>query len=206
MGALRKILPILAVSLALAACGGNKAADVAKIGAEEPSLGKADAPVTVVEYASLSCPHCARFNNDVMPAFKAKHIDTGEVHYALREVTTAPESFAVAAFLMAKCAGKDKYYPVVDAVYRGQEAILQSNNWGDGLRQIALSAGMSDEQFKACINDEKEQKALAARVKANFAAGVESTPTFFVNGKKVTGEQTIEQLDKLVAEAKAAKK
>jgi len=186
-------------ALALAACskGGGK------ISAEDMSMGDANAPVKMIEYASASCTHCARFNNDVFPAFKAKYIDTGKVHYTLKEFLTPPVEMAAAGFLTARCAGKDKYFSVLDAVYHSQEEMFQSGDIRGPLLRIAQSAGMTEAQFNACITDEAALKALNERVeKAGRDEKITGTPTFIVNGKQVaSGEVTLQQLDTAIAEA-----
>lgn len=203
---MRNLLLISAVGVAMAACG-QGGGGVAKITPEDMTLGKADAPVTMIEYASTACSHCARFNNDVFPAFKAKYIDSGQVRYALREIITPPESFASASFLMARCAGPEKYYAVIEAVFRNQGPIFQSGDVANGLKQIALSSGMSDAQFATCVTDEKAIKDLNDRVMKNSKDGkIDSTPTFFLNGERLTGELNMAQLDAAVAKAKTAKK
>src|ERR1700744_6017788 len=95
---------------------------------DDMSLGNPDARVTVIEYASASCPHCAHFNNEVFPAFKAKYIDTGRVHYVFREFLTAPAEIAAASFLIARCAGRDKYFSVLDSIFRGQEQMYATGD------------------------------------------------------------------------------
>jgi protein-disulfide isomerase len=186
-------------ALALAACskGGGK------ISAEDMSMGDAKAPVTVVEYASASCSHCAAFNNEVFPAFKAKYIDTGKVRYTLKEFLTPPVEMAAAGFLTARCAGKDKYFSVIDAVYHSQQEMFQSGDIRGPLLRIAQSAGLTEAQFNACITDETALKALNDRVeKATRDAKITGTPTFVVNGKQVaSGEVTLQQLDTAIAEA-----
>jgi protein-disulfide isomerase len=186
-------------ALALAACskGGGK------ISAEDMSMGDANAPVKMVEYASASCSHCAAFNNEVFPAFKAKYIDTGKVHYTLKEFLTPPVEMAAAGFLTARCAGKDKYFSVLDAVYHSQQEMFQSGDIRGPLLRIAQSAGMTESQFNACITDETALKALNARVeKASRDEKITGTPTFVVNGKQVaSGEVTLQQLDTAIAEA-----
>jgi protein-disulfide isomerase len=197
----RLLLAIAAVgALALAGCnkGGGAAAS-----AGDMSLGPADAKIKVVEYASASCSHCARFNNEVFPAFKAKYIDTGKVHYTLKEFLTPPEQMASAGFLLARCGGKDKYFPILDAIYKNQAEIFQTGDIRGVFLRIANSAGISEQQFNACLNDEAQIKALDARVtKAMREDKITGTPTFFVNGKKVgEGEVSLAQLDAAIAEA-----
>ncbi|MEO8114637.1 MAG: thioredoxin domain-containing protein [Phenylobacterium sp.] len=181
--------------------GCNKAAGGAQEG--DMSLGSAAAKVQVVEYASASCSHCAKFNNETFPAFKAKYIDTGKVHYTLREFLTPPENVSAAGFLLARCAGKDKYFPVLDSIYKNQTEMFQTGDFRGVLLRIAQSVGMTEPQFTACIGDEKALKALNARVEhAVRDEKITGTPTFVINGKKIAeGEVTMAQLDAAVAEA-----
>jgi protein-disulfide isomerase len=169
---------------------------------EEFSLGSPKARVQVVEYASLSCPHCGRWNAEVFPAFKAKYVDTGKVRYTFREMLTPPAELAAAGFLMARCAGPSKYFKVVDEVFRSQSRW----NEGDSVRpifvEIAKNNGLSEPQLDACLEDQAALAALNGRVDKAVAAGVQSTPTFFVNGKKVAeGEISLEKLEAAIAAA-----
>lgn len=200
----RRFLMVAAAALAaLAVSGCSKTGGGAAVGADSMSMGKADAPVTVEEYASTTCSHCGRFNADVFPAFKAKYIDTGKVQYTLHEFLTPPEAVASAGFLIARCAGKEKYFSVIDALFRSQEELYATGDARGTLLKVAQSAGMSEQQFNACVADEAANKALAARVDSAIKdKGVSSTPTFFFNGKKVKeGEMTPAELDAAVAEA-----
>lgn len=191
-------------TLALAACGGGGDA----VTSEDMSLGKADAPVTVIEYASLACTHCGRWENDVFPAFKAKYIDTGKVHYVFREFITAPPELAASGSLLARCAGKDKYFTVVQAVFHAQEEIFTTGDMRGPLLRIAETAGMSEADFDKCVGDEKALAAFNARVeKYAKEAKIEGTPTFFFNGEKYDkGEMTLPEIDAAYAKALAAKK
>lgn len=191
-----------ALTLAASLAGCNKVAPPAA-GGEAMSMGAASAKVKMDEYASTTCSHCGRFNNDVFPAFKAKYIDTGKVRYTLHEFLTPPEQVAVAGFLVARCAGKDKYFSVIDALFRSQEEMYASGDARGTLLKVAQSAGMNEKQFEACVQDEAANKALAGRVDAAIKdQGISSTPTFFFNGKKVKeGEMTPAELDAAVAEA-----
>jgi protein-disulfide isomerase len=197
----RRLLLAAAIgaSLTLTAC--NKGGAAAS--AEDMSMGDPKAPVKMLEYASVTCSHCARFNNDVFPAFKAKYIDTGKVHYTFKEFLTPPEPVAAAGFLIARCAGKDKYFDVVDALFRSQEEMYRSGDAKGTLLRVAQSVGMTEAQFSACVQDEKAAEALNARMeKAVDQDKIAATPTFFINGKKVQeGEMTLEQLDAAVAAA-----
>jgi protein-disulfide isomerase len=187
-------------TLGLAACNKGGASGPA---AGDMSMGPADAKVQVVEYASASCPHCARFNNEVFPAFKAKYVDTGKVHYTLKEFLTPPEPVAAAGFLVARCAGKDKYFTVLDSIFKNQEEMFQTQDYRGVLLRIAQSAGMTEEQFNKCVSDPEAIKALNARVdRAVKEDKITGTPSFFVNGKKIAeGEVTLAQLEAAVADA-----
>jgi len=195
----------LCLTIALAAC--QKTTSDA-VSADDMAMGNPAATVTIIEYASVSCPHCARFDMDVFPAFKAKYIDTGQVHYVAREALTGDPAIAAAGFLTARCAGKDKYFQVVDAIYHAQQEMFASGDPHAVLLNIARSAGLTDAQFDKCIKDDAALKALNDRwehyVKDD---GVNSTPTFIINGKVYNkGEMTLGELDTAVAEAKASGK
>ncbi|MFD1190003.1 MULTISPECIES: thioredoxin domain-containing protein [Phenylobacterium] len=201
----RRSLAAVAVLGALALVGCSKGG--AKANTDDMTMGDPKAKIEMVEYASASCSHCAAFNNNVFPAFKAKYIDTGKVHYTLKEFITAPPELAAAGFLTARCAGKDKYFSVLDAVFKAQTEMFQTGDIRGPLLRIAQSSGMTEAQFNACITDEAALKALNDRVeKASKEQKISGTPTFFINGKEVaSGEVTLEQLDAAVAAASAGK-
>lgn len=200
----RSIIALGVSALALVACGPAGG----KVTADDMSLGKANAPVTVIEYASLSCTHCGRWNRDVFPAFKAKYIDTGKVRYVFREFITQPADVAAAGTLLARCAGKDKYFSVVDAVFHGQEEMFTTGDVRGVLLRIAQSAGLNEEQFTSCISDEKALRALNDRVqKYAKEAKIAGTPTFFFNGDRYDkGELSMAEIDAAYAKAFAAAK
>jgi protein-disulfide isomerase len=168
------------------------------------SLGNPNAPVTVIEYGSASCTHCAHFNNDIFPAFKAKYVDTGRVRYVFREFLTEPVSVAAVSFLIARCAGKDKYFRVLDAVFHAQADIYKTGDADTALRKIAKDAGLSEAQTNACLNDQAAIDALNARVKGYINNDkITGTPTFFVDGERMEGVQTLDKLDAAIARAEA---
>ena len=174
--------------------------------ADDMVLGSANAKVTVIEYASLSCPHCAAWNRDVWPAFKAKYVDTGRVRFVYREFITAPPELAAGGALLARCAGKDKYFEVVDGVFAAQPEIYRRRNLEGPFTAIAAKAGMSKAQLDACLSDQGALQALYGRVESYANLGqIEATPTFVVNGTKLPGEQTLEKLDAAIAAAQAGK-
>ena len=201
----RNLALVMVLSLGLAGCDKLFPQKTA-VTADDMSMGNPAAKVTVIEYASASCPHCARFNNEVFPAFKAKYIDTGKINYVFREFLTPPTNMAAAGFMTARCAGKDKYFSVLDAIYRNQEAMFQSGDIRGGLQRIAQSAGLSEQQFTACVTDDKALTALNDRVQRyETKDNITGTPTFMVNGKKLDGEQTLASLDAAISAAQAGK-
>jgi len=204
MARLSRRLVIAAASLALLAACNKSGASVGAPGPEDMTMGNPQAKVLVAEYASVACPHCAAFNNDIFPEFKKKYIDTGKVHYVLHEMLVggqAEQAMAAAGFLLARCAGKDKYFAVNDEIFHAQQQMFTSGDIRGGLLRIAQSLGMTEPQFNACIGDAAALKALNARVEAASKDGVNSTPTFIINGQKLEGEQTLAALDKAIADA-----
>lgn len=155
----------------------------------EYEIGNPNAKVKLVEYASAACPHCARFDAQVFPQLKAKYIDTGKVKYAFREMLVGDEgevNVAAVAFLMARCAGHDKYMDVVEQVFRAQPEIFQSNDVKGVFVRIAKANGLSEAQLDACLNDKSAVDALNARVDhAEKIDKIDSTPTLIANGKKL---------------------
>lgn len=172
----------LSVVLALGACSGKDAAPAEG----DMALGAAEgAKVTVVEYASVTCSGCAAWNEQVWPEFKAKYVDTGKVRYVFREFPTPPQDVAVAGFLIARCAGEDKYFHVIDQIMRSLPELHSGTPPRDLLLRTARDAGLSEAQFKTCVADPEAIAAMEKRVQAAQAAGVAGTPTFMVNGQVV---------------------
>ncbi len=191
-----------ALALAIALTAGAAAAAPPTALPDDMSLGNPKAKVQVIEYASLSCPHCAHFNETVFAPFKAKWVDTGKVRYTLKEMLTPPVQVAAAGYLMARCAGPAKYFKVVDEVFRSQA------RWEDGkikavMLQIGAANGVTEPQFEACLTNEAAQDALNARAqRAAEVDGVTSTPTLFINGKRIDPlPQTPAEMDALITAA-----
>ena len=197
---LRPAAAALGLVLALAAC--QKA--VAPVTSEDMSMGPAGAKVTVVEYASVACPVCAHFNNEVFPAFKKKYVDTGRVRFVAREALTHDGALAAAGFLTARCAGKDKYFQVTDDIYHAQQELETAGEPKAVLARIAAKAGVPAGRFEACINDSKALGAINDRwMKYVEVDKISGTPTFVINGKVYENELTLSQLDAAIAEAQA---
>ncbi|MET4682929.1 DsbA family protein [Brevundimonas faecalis] len=145
----------------------------------------AEAKVTVVEYASVTCGHCAVWNEEVWPEFKTKYVDTKKVRYVFREFPTPPQDIAVAGFLIARCAGEDKYFDVVHDIMASQKEWLTGVQPRTTLFRVGQAAGLSQTQIEECIRDKAAIEKMSDRIKAGIDAGVSGTPTFLVNGVKV---------------------
>lgn len=171
---------------------------------EDRVLGAATAPVTVVEYASVGCPICAEWGKRVWPAFKAKYVDSGKVRFVYREMLVGgdeEQAAAAAGFVLARCAAPDKYFDVVEALYRDQEAVFKSAR--PALLAVAKGAGLSEAQFNACLSNDAAFNALYKRTELNAKTGkVNATPTFVINGKGLQpGFQDLKALDAAIAKA-----
>jgi protein-disulfide isomerase len=150
-------------------------------------LGAADAKVTVVEYASMTCGHCARFHTGVFPELKKKYIDTGKIRFVMREFPL--DNLAAAASMLARCAGGDKTYPLIDTFFAKQaDWAFKEGSPVPRLFEIAKQAGFTQDSFDKCLTDQKLlDQVQAVRARASEKFGVSSTPTFFINGKRLTG-------------------
>ncbi|MCL4765637.1 MAG: DsbA family protein [Hyphomicrobiaceae bacterium] len=158
-------------------------------------LGSPDAKVTIVEYASMTCGHCANFHNRVLPELKKKYIDTGKVRLILREFPL--DNLAAAGAMLARCAGGDKAYAMTDVLFQKQDEWVVRNNPVPKLFEIARQAGFTKESFDKCLTDDKLLAQIeAGRTRASEQFGVSSTPTFFINGKRLGGGGTLAEFDK----------
>lgn len=160
----------------------------------EMAMGSESAPITVIEYASMTCPHCAHFSATTFPELKKRYIDTGKVRFIFREFPL--DSLALAGFLIARCGGPDKFFPMIETLFATQR------NWVvekplQPLLAIAKQAGVSQQAFEACLDDRKMIDGIEqVRTQAAEKFGVNSTPTFFVNGKRLSGDLPIEDMEK----------
>jgi protein-disulfide isomerase len=169
------------------------------------SLGNAQASVTVIEYASLTCPHCAEFETTTYPAFKAKYIDTGKVHYIYRDFPL--DQLAVRAAMMARCADAAQYFGFIQELFKDQDNWAASKDPMVALQRIGLLGGMGKDQFDACMaNKDLLDGILKVRLDAEQRLKVDSTPTFFINDAKHEGDMPIDEISKIIDPLLAAKK
>jgi len=174
--------------------------EVLKTGAlPERSLGQATAPVTLVKYASMTCPYCRKFQAEVFPELKRTYIDTGKVRFIAREFPL--DDLALAAFMVARCVPDDKYFDMLSLLYE-QQRTWAGQNARDELLKLAKLAGLSEAQFDECLKNEDLAKGiLDIRKDGADKYGVNATPTFYINGKKMEGERDIEGFRKAIDEA-----
>jgi len=159
-------------------------------------MGSPTAPVTIIEYASMTCPHCAHFATETFPKLKEKYIDTGKVKYIMREYPL--DRLAAAAFMLARCAGPDKYYPMIETLFAEQRKWAVKEPL-QVLLTIARQAGFTEESFQACLRDKDLlDKIQQVRDRGQQKFKVEATPTFYINGERFSGALTMEELDKAI--------
>ncbi len=161
-------------------------------------LGQADAPITIVEYASMTCSHCAHFANDVLPALKEKWIATGKAKLVMRPFPL--DQVALRAEMLARCLPPERYYPMIETLFRTQEKWAVSQDWRPALERTARLAGVSSKDFEACLaNKALEEEIVQSRLTAAMQLDVNATPTIFVNGKKFEGPPTAQALNELLS-------
>ena len=178
----RAAMTAAALTAMVAMTGCSPKAGAAAAG--DMAMGAPDgAKVTVVEYASVTCPHCAAWQENTWEAFKAAYVDTNKVRYVFRELPTPPAQYAVAGFLVARCAGEDKYFQVVHELMADQRAFVSDPR--TTLMRVGNAVGLNEQAVQACITDEASLNAADARAQAATKAGVTTTPAFFVNGTQV---------------------
>ena len=184
--------------IALTACGAADSSNAQEgtpgtsdLALTDITLGDADAPITIVEYASWTCPACLQFHNDVIPMLKADYVETGQVKFVFREFPTPPANISVAGFALARCAGEDRYYDAIDDLFLAQTNILNlARSGGDiegALRALASSYGIEGDGFTECLSNKDVTYAISESVMKGDSQGVNSTPTVFINGEKLQG-------------------
>lgn len=196
LAALAGLSPLRFISEAMA----QSAADVSKpVSLPDMALGPKDAAVTITEYASMTCPHCAAFNEQVFPKIKKEYIDTGKVRYIFREFPL--DIKAAAGSMLSRCIAKDdapKYFAVTDMLFRQQNDWVLKNTT-ETLTRIGKQAGLTQQQVEACLKDQALLDKIAADQKyASDVLKVDSTPTFFINGEKIKGEASFEEFAKKI--------
>jgi protein-disulfide isomerase len=178
--------------------GTADAQNLLAINQDDRILGNPAAPITIIEYASMTCPHCAHFADDVLPGLKKKWIDTGKAKLVLRDFPLDDE--AVHASMIARCAPPDRFYAYVDTFFSDQEKWVTAPDYQAALARLAALGGMSRDEVDKCLKDNAlENRVLASRLAAANQLGINATPTFFVNGTKYTGEPTTAAFDTLLS-------
>lgn len=177
--------------------GSVDAAKVAEPGKlKEMIYGKEDAPVTIVEYASLTCPHCADFTLNTFPKIKEKYIDTGKVRLIFREFPFDPR--ATAAFMLARCAPEDRYFPMINVFFQQLQQWAMAQDGEAALLQIAKLAGFTQESFQACLTNQELLDDINGVRERGSSYGVNATPTFFINGQKYAGSLSVDDMSAII--------
>jgi protein-disulfide isomerase len=166
----------------------------------ERVLGDPDAPVTIIEYSSLTCPHCAAFHADTLPTLKERYIDTGQAKLVFRDFPL--DQNALNAAVIAHCAGEDRYFAFLEAMFASQERWARSANPTESLLQLAGLGGMPREQAEACLADEAMVDAvLKKRLDGQEEFAIASTPSFIINGEMVSGNQSVDEFATVIEAA-----
>ena len=191
----RRVLMAGGVGALITACA-PRAAE-----ADDMILGQAAAPVTLIEYASTTCGPCARFAIEVLPELRRRYIDAGRVRMIYREFITGPANLSAAGVLLARCAGEDRYFEVIDALMHGQSEWATGGSPRDALLRIAARFGISEARLQSCITDPEAIAALERRVARARDAGVNGTPTLFVQGRRLDTALTLEAVSAAIDQA-----
>lgn len=187
MLASRRTLLLLTAAALMGACQSDDATPSSEA---DMTIGAADAPIHLIEYASTTCPHCAAFHEEVWPQLKAHYIDVRKVRFTFREMATAPAPVAVAGFQLARCGGADAdtYLTRVGVLFEQQRNILSTGSMQgvrDALVNIGRAAGLSEEQVMACITDEAGAERIRRSAEGAESIGITGTPGFVVNGERI---------------------
>lgn len=199
MRALRIGIAAAAIAATLAACG--QGGGSAELKPEDRRMGDPDAPVTVIEYASITCSHCKAWHDTVWPQFKEEFVDTGKVQFVFRELPTPPLDISVAGFMVARCAPEDRYFSVIDILFDRQEQFFTTQDRRGELLNIARAVGLSEGEFDSCIRNEEEVARIdASAQEAATRYRITGTPGFIVNGQTLQGANTIEAFRERIAD------
>lgn len=204
MAAVRRSLLIAALALLapLAAAPATAVEPVAPVTAADRTIGRADAPVTVIEYASFSCPACADWHRFVWPTFKQRLVDTGQVRFVFRNLPTQPEQMSLPAAALARCASPERFFDVASILMAGQTAVLRGGDREDWYAPAIAASGRTAAQIQACAATPATRAAINRDVESAHAAGAHHTPSFFVNGRPVS-DRTLGGLEVAVRAAMA---
>ena len=171
---------------------------VLQITRDDRVLGNPAAPITIIEYASLTCPHCAHFANDVLPELKREWIDTGKAKLVLRDFPL--DGPALRAAMIARCAPPDRFYAFADTLFASQDKWATTKDYREALARLAKLGGMGKDEFEACLNNTTlENRIVEQRLVASQELDINSTPTFFINGSKFSGAPTAEEFNKVLS-------
>ncbi len=171
---------------------------VLQIAQDDRVLGNPAAPITIIEYASLTCPHCAHFANDVLPELKKEWIDTGKAKFVLRDFPL--DEPALRAAMIARCAPPGRFYAFAETFFASQDKWAVTKDYREALARLAKIGGMGNDEFEACLkNTSLENRIVEQRLIASKELDVNSTPTFFINGSKFSGAPTAEEFNKVLS-------
>lgn len=174
------------------------AAGLLQVTPKDRVLGQADAPITIIEYASMTCSHCAHFSNDVLPELKKKWIETGKARLVMRPFPL--DQVALRAEMLARCLPPERYYPMIETLFKTQEKWAVAGDWRAALERTARLAGVSSKEFDSCLaNKALEDEIVQSRLTASTQLNVTGTPTLFINGTKFEGPPTAQALDALLS-------
>ena len=203
MSKISRVLTIIGVVFAAVLVGGPlllaQTPTLPQAQPDDRAIGKPDAPITIFEYASLDCPHCADFEEHTLPTIEKDWIDTGKARLVFRDFPLHPG--AVRAAILARCAPPDQFFAFVSVLFQTQTTWALAQDADTELAKIARLSGMSDDKFKACMSDKAiENQVYASRLHGE-QYGINSTPTFFINGTKVEGTLPPEAFEKALTAA-----
>lgn len=205
MAAVRRSLLIAALALLAPLAAAPAAATVepvAPVTAADRTIGRPDAPVTVIEYASFACPTCANWHQFVWPVFKQRLVDTGQVRFVFRNLPTQPEQMSLPAAALARCAAPERFFEVTSILMAGQAAVLRGGDREDWYAPAIAASGRTQAQIEACATTPATRAAINRDIESAHAAGAHHTPSFFVNGRPVS-DRTLGGLEVAVRAALA---
>ncbi|MBF0561768.1 MAG: DsbA family protein [Alphaproteobacteria bacterium] len=200
-GAVKAAIRVLTL-LVLLAGGTAGAADTSGLNPIDQTMGSPDAKLTIIEYASLTCPHCAHFHETMLPRMKAEWIDTGKARLIYRDFPTSPQALAVGAAMVDQCAGNDRYFGVLGLLFQTQEKWVTAPNPLAEIKRIVRVAGITAADVDACLERQDLAGAIQARaMEGNKKYGIDSTPSLVIDGKLYPAFESYEKLDYALQDA-----